>query len=327
MSAHEQEIAELLRRHGLRSTPQRRAILIALHDSEEHLSADEIHARASRSLPHLGRGTVYAALTELSELGVVSAVGLPEPVRYEANTTPHGHFRCRLCMRLFDLDGDMPAPDDLLDERFAVERVTLRAEGVCAECRDYEVGLLAGIRAIHRRGPAGTTDLLRQPGLACATIDGPLGVLVLAATPVGLLRLAFEEHADTGQLREHAASRRGSKAAREHLRLAREQLASFMAGETELIDCPVDSEALERGAEVLQATRSIPYSSHRSYSKLDLAMIPQELGLWMGANPLPIVFPCHRVSRGREVPDTFVGGLARRRWLEDHERKCRPSVD
>jgi Fe2+ or Zn2+ uptake regulation protein/O6-methylguanine-DNA--protein-cysteine methyltransferase len=327
MSAHEPEIAELLRRRGLRSTPQRRAILIALHDSGEHLSADEVHARASRSLPHLGRGTVYAALTELSELGVVSAFGLPEPVRYEANTTPHGHFRCRLCMRLFDLDGDIPTPDDLLDERFAVERVTLRAEGVCAECRDYEVGLLAGIRAIHRRGPAAPKDLLGRPGLACAMIEGPLGLVALAATPAGLLRLAFEDHADAGQLREHAASRRGSRAARGHLRLAREQLASFMAGDSELVECPVDSEALGSGAEALRATTSIPYDSHLSYSKLDLAMAPQQLGLWMGANPLPIVFPCHRVSRGTEVPDTFVGGLARRRWLEEHERERRASVD
>ncbi|MHB8235779.1 MAG: MGMT family protein [Solirubrobacteraceae bacterium] len=42
--------------------------------------------------------------------------------------------------------------------------------------------------------------------------------------------------------------------------------------------------------------------------------------MWMGANPLPIVFPCHRVTRGRETPETFVGGLERRRWLELLER-------
>ncbi len=42
----------------------------------------------------------------------------------------------------------------------------------------------------------------------------------------------------------------------------------------------------------------------------------------MGANPMPIVFPCHRVSRGKEVPTDFVAGSERRQWLEalEHAR-------
>jgi O6-methylguanine-DNA--protein-cysteine methyltransferase len=39
----------------------------------------------------------------------------------------------------------------------------------------------------------------------------------------------------------------------------------------------------------------------------------------MGANPIPIVAPCHRVTRGVEIPTTFVGGSDRRHWLENHE--------
>jgi methylated-DNA-[protein]-cysteine S-methyltransferase len=39
----------------------------------------------------------------------------------------------------------------------------------------------------------------------------------------------------------------------------------------------------------------------------------------MGANPIPIVAPCHRVTRGAEIPTTFVGGTDRRHWLERHE--------
>lgn len=36
----------------------------------------------------------------------------------------------------------------------------------------------------------------------------------------------------------------------------------------------------------------------------------------MGANPIPIVAPCNRVTRGVEIPTTFVGGTDRRHWLE-----------
>jgi O6-methylguanine-DNA--protein-cysteine methyltransferase len=39
----------------------------------------------------------------------------------------------------------------------------------------------------------------------------------------------------------------------------------------------------------------------------------------MGANPIPIVTPCHRVTRGIEIPTTFVGGPDRRHWLNSYE--------
>jgi O6-methylguanine-DNA--protein-cysteine methyltransferase len=39
----------------------------------------------------------------------------------------------------------------------------------------------------------------------------------------------------------------------------------------------------------------------------------------MGANPIPIVAPCHRVTRGVEIPTTFVAGPDRRHWPEDRE--------
>ena len=41
----------------------------------------------------------------------------------------------------------------------------------------------------------------------------------------------------------------------------------------------------------------------------------------MGANPIPIAAPCHRVTRGIERPQIFVGGAERRRWLDAHERR------
>src|SRR3954468_20400344 len=102
--------ASVLRERGLRVTPQRRAILEAFESRpEEHLSADEVHARAAAAVPEISRGTVYATLAELTELGLLSALGSPEPVRYGTNTAPHQHFRCRLCLRLFDVE--LPPPD------------------------------------------------------------------------------------------------------------------------------------------------------------------------------------------------------------------------
>ena len=323
MISRSDQAGELLHAHGLRSTPQRRAILAAFRGgTAEHLSADEVYARAAESVPDLSRGTVYATLAEFSELGLLSASGAPEPVRYETNTTHHAHFRCRLCLRIFDLLSGLQSPDQITDSGFSVERVDTRAEGICADCNDYNAGLKAGARAISRSGPA--ADTLAAPGVATATLDGPLGTLLLAATPHGLTRVAFEGHADFDALRARATSRRGSQAARRHLADAAAKLRDYFAGRTDQVQWVIDWAFLESsGAVALRSTESIPYAGHRSYVDLANAGSARDLGWIMGANPIPIVAPCHRVTRGVEVPSTFVGGSHRRHWLENYETATR----
>jgi methylated-DNA-[protein]-cysteine S-methyltransferase len=319
MSLRSAQAGELLRARGLRSTPQRRAILGAFRGGPtEHLSADEVYARAAESVPDLSRGTVYATLAEFTEVGLLSASGAPEPVRYETHTAHHSHFRCRLCLRLFDLVSGLQDPQEITDPGFSVERVDARAEGVCAECNDYDAGLRAGVRSIVQSGPA--ADTLAAPGVATAVLDGPLGAVLLAATPQGLTRVAFEEHDDFDALRAHATSRRGSQAARHHLSDAADKLRAYLAGTTDRADWVVDWAFLEPfGATALTATTSIPYAGHRSYIDLTITGSARDLGWTMGANPIPVVAPCHRVTRGIEIPTTFVGGADRRHWLEAHE--------
>src|ERR1700722_13057296 len=210
------DAGELLRARGMRSTPQRRAILSVFHGGRtEHLSADEVYAQASRSLPDLSRGTVYATLAEFSELGLLSAFGSPEPVRYETNVDLHAHFRCRLCLRVLDLSGGLQDPGEINDPGFTVERVETRPEGICDECADYDSGLHVGAQSIRTAGPS--SDTLSAAGTAVSEIDSPLGKLFLAATSKGLTRVAFEDHADVDALRARASTRRGSQAARQHL--------------------------------------------------------------------------------------------------------------
>jgi Fur family transcriptional regulator, stress-responsive regulator len=303
----------------MRSTPQRRVILsIFAGGRTEHLAADEVYAQASRLLPELSRGTVYATLAEFTELGLLSAFGSPEPVRYETNVEPHAHFRCRLCLQVFDLVGGQRDPGDISDPGFVVERVETRAEGICDECTDYDSGLRAGARAVIRSGPE--TDTLLATGTAVSEIDSPLGSLLMAATPHGLTRLAFEDHADVEALRAHAATHRGSQAARRHLAQARTSLRRYLAGE---LPCPtgaIDWEQLQPDAPVLRTTHTIAYASHRSYSALEYRLSARDLGRLFGRNPIPVFMPCHRVRRGTEAPTSFVGGAARRQWLMSHEQ-------
>jgi methylated-DNA-[protein]-cysteine S-methyltransferase len=239
-------------------------------------------------------------------------------VRYETNTSHHSHFRCRLCLRTFDIRSGLQNPEEITDPGFTVERVDTSAEGICAECNDYAAGLKAGARAISRSGP--TTDTLAAPGVATASLDGPLGTLLLAATPQGLTRVAFEGHGDFDALRAHATSRRGSQGARRHLTDAAAKLRDYFAGNTNRPHWVIDWAFLESAGEpALRSTESIPYASHRSYTDLTNAGSARDLGRIMGANPIPIVTPCHRVTRGIEIPTTFVGGPDRRHWLNSYE--------
>jgi methylated-DNA-[protein]-cysteine S-methyltransferase len=310
--------SDLLRRHSLRVTPQRRAILGAFGGGQaEHLSAEEVHARALRAVPELGRGTVYATLAELAELGVLGSVGTAEPVRYEINADPHDHFRCRLCMRLFDISVDAPSTAGLVAEGFAVERVFVVAEGVCAECGLYEKGLEDGARSLLD-GRAVEDAVLGT--LACSRHESPLGPLALAASERGVVRIAFEDHSDFGPIVERARSRRGPRTARARIDHAVSVVDAFFAGSESQGDDAFDEARLGPADEhLLEETRRVPYGQTLSYERLDGALGAYDRGHAFGRNPMPIIFPCHRITRGSEHPSAYVGGPSRRRILLDLE--------
>ena len=283
----------------------------------EHLSADEVHARASSSVPDIGRGTVYATLAELTELGLLAAHGSPEPVRYEINAAAHDHFRCRLCLRLYDVELPAVRVGALTAEGFAVEHTSVTVEGVCADCVRYDAGLREGVRR-SVRGPAAAPAL--PAGLACAGLDTPVGTLLLAASADGLVRVVYDDHADAPALRELLRRRRGGQAARGHLEDALAMARAYFAGDPAPPSCAVDWDAVEDlSVSTLQAVQSIGSGQTRSYAALRSDADAHERGRTLGANPLAIVVPCHRVTRGREITDVYVGGAERKQLLRRHE--------
>mgnify|MGYP001028451908 CR=1 FL=1 len=138
MSGHFQ-LLESLRSQGHRLTPQREMVILALHEADGHLSADDIYTQVQARNPYVDRSTVYRTLEWLRDMGLVSQVQLVgDTNRYElAVRSPHHHLACKGCRRVFDID---PSEVDELGRRlrerygFAAEIDHLLLEGYCADC-------------------------------------------------------------------------------------------------------------------------------------------------------------------------------------------------
>jgi methylated-DNA-[protein]-cysteine S-methyltransferase len=150
--------------------------------------------------------------------------------------------------------------------------------------------------------------------LSYRTVDSPLGPLLLAATPAGLVRVAFEGENHDAVLRELAAaiSPRILRSPRRVDAVAR-QLDEYFAGRRRRFEVPVDLQ-LARGFRraVLVHLQEIPYGSTESYAVVARAAgspaAVRAVGSACAANPVPLVVPCHRVVRSDGTIGQYRGG-------------------
>jgi len=131
--------AQLLRAHGLRATTPRRGIYGVFADAagadpaNAHLSAEDVFQRAHLQLPELSRDTVSHELGELVEAGLLGLVEGPGARRYDANVSPHHHFRCSECQELRDIPL-AGVEVTLREDGIAFERAHVVFEGLCPKC-------------------------------------------------------------------------------------------------------------------------------------------------------------------------------------------------
>jgi len=135
MKETREQLAASLRDRGLRVTPQRRAVWAAFDAAAgEHLGADDVLRRARRELPEISRGTVYNALTDFVEVGLLRTAPGRSSLLFEPNAEPHDHFQCRVCRRLFDVKTAGLDGVRLATPGFEVEREQVLFEGACPSC-------------------------------------------------------------------------------------------------------------------------------------------------------------------------------------------------
>ena len=167
------------------------------------------------------------------------------------------------------------------------------------------------------------TSPAAPPKSAVRAVATPVGRLRLTARGGALIRVAWDETApdttggdaeDTALLDEAAA-----------------QLGAYFAGGLTVFDLPLAPAGAPFHRRVWAAMARIPYGRMRTYGDLarEVGGAARAVGQACGANPIPIVIPCHRVVAGGGRLGGFSGGLgaASKRRLLAHERAVPEGAD
>lgn len=157
--------------------------------------------------------------------------------------------------------------------------------------------------------------------VAYRTVDSPVGPLLLAATDLGLVRVAYlrEDHGTVLQSLSDRISPRILHAPARLDTIARE-LEEYFTGTRRTFDVPLDWQ-LSAGfrATVLHRLPDIGYGHTASYAAVAaLAGNPKAVravGTACATNPLPLVVPCHRVVRSDGTMGGYLGGVEAKRTL------------
>ena len=161
--------------------------------------------------------------------------------------------------------------------------------------------------------------------VAFRTIDSPVGPLLLAATPNGLVRVAYQREGHDAVL-QALASRISPRilAAPGRLDDVARQLDEYFAGRRTAFDVALDRR-LSAGFRrtVLDHLAAISYGDTESYAEVAAATghpgAVRAVGSACATNPLPVVVPCHRVLRSDGSLGGYLGGLEVKRALLELE--------
>lgn len=97
---------EVLKKVGLKATPQRVAVLKEL-SKKTHPTMDEIYENIKKENPSISLATVYKNVNILRDTGLVIEINIPsKKMRYDYLATPHIHIICTNCGHVEDLDYD-----------------------------------------------------------------------------------------------------------------------------------------------------------------------------------------------------------------------------
>jgi methylated-DNA-[protein]-cysteine S-methyltransferase len=162
--------------------------------------------------------------------------------------------------------------------------------------------------------------------VAFATLDTPVGQTSVAATARGIVSVGLPNR-PLDDFVERLAAGISPRIVEAPGRLddARRELSEFFEGDRREFDLALDWTLVPRGfyRKVLDATARLGYGEVMTYGEIARSAgnprAHRAAGTALGANPLPIVVPCHRIVRAGKDPGNYGGGRELKRWLLELE--------
>lgn len=138
MSTTISKAIETLNNCGLKPSMQRVSILEYLQTHYTHPAVEDVYKALGKKIPTLSKTTVYNTLRLLADHKAIQMLTMDEHrVCYDGDTSPHVHFICRHCGRIFDvIDAQAPVinrQNSCIDGN-EIDEVQLFYKGVCANC-------------------------------------------------------------------------------------------------------------------------------------------------------------------------------------------------
>ena len=166
--------------------------------------------------------------------------------------------------------------------------------------------------------------------LSRATIETPLGPMLALASDAGLCALEFTGPKKRltrleARLKNHFPPHEIVDGDVPVIKKTRTWLKKYFDGTSADVDLPIDMHGGDFEKRVWQALLRIPAGETRSYGSIAMELstigASRAVGLANGANPIAIIVPCHRVIGTSGSLTGYGGGLDRKKWLLDHERR------
>jgi AraC family transcriptional regulator of adaptative response/methylated-DNA-[protein]-cysteine methyltransferase len=167
-----------------------------------------------------------------------------------------------------------------------------------------------------------------QKVIRTISIETPIGEMTACATRDGICLLEFTDKRATGTHFEELSSvfqlkiKHGSN---RHLRALRRQLREYFTGKRKVFSLKLVTPGTEFQQRVWNELLKIPFGTTASYLEQAVSVNnPGSVRAVAGANAsnrIAIVIPCHRVIGSDGSLVGYGGGLERKKWLIDHERK------
>jgi AraC family transcriptional regulator of adaptative response/methylated-DNA-[protein]-cysteine methyltransferase len=161
-----------------------------------------------------------------------------------------------------------------------------------------------------------------------AKIETQLGAMIAGSVEEGICMCEFSDRntleSELNALKKYL-QQEIHEGENDHIKNLRRQIDEYFAGTRKLFDIPLVTPGTEFQKKVWNELLNIPYGATRTYQQqaaaLSNPLAIRAMASANGMNRISIIIPCHRVIGSDGSLTGYGGGLHRKKWLLDHEKK------